>query len=104
MELDTPRTKHDFENLRWYLAHRETKIYVDKRKWFLEVHTPCRYLKDHACTIYEKRPVICREHETKDCEYWHDEFHHDHYFHALEELDAYLAKRFSRKKKVTPKK
>lgn len=99
MEIDTPRSKHDFENLRWYLAHKKIKIYVEKRKWFLEILNECKYLEGHKCSIYDKRPLICREHSTYTCEHVLEDMGHELLFSSMEELDIYIEKRFSRKKK-----
>lgn len=100
LELDKPRSRDDFEKIRWYLAHKNVTIFVDKRKWFLDVDNECRYLgKDHRCMIYEKRPQVCREHSPYDCERDTSDFDHDHIFRKLEELDEYIEKRFRRNKK-----
>ena len=59
LQIDTPRSKAEFENIRWYLAHKKVFVYIEKREWFLEIRTACRYLTaDHRCTIYHKRPDI----------------------------------------------
>lgn len=105
LQIDTPKSKHDFENIRWYLAHKDVEIFINKRKWFLDITTDCKYLtKSHACSIYEKRPEICRSHENYECEYWDDSFHHDYHFKSLEEFDAYVRKRFRNRKKPKNKK
>jgi Fe-S-cluster containining protein len=106
LQIDTPKTREDFENVRWYLAHKKTAIYYDRRKWFLEVKTACEYLTpEHMCNIYHKRPQICREHSVRDCEFTDGEFTHELYFKKLEDLDKYLTKRFgSRKNKKTARK
>ena len=98
LQIDTPRGKRDFENLRWYLAHKDVCIYVEKRKWFLEIKNPCRYLtEDHKCSIYSDRPLICREHSAYDCEKEFNDFSFDLVFHDIKELDKYLQERFRKK-------
>jgi len=105
LEIDTPRTKQEFENIRWYLAHKHVAVFVDKRKWFLEINNTCQYLeKGNKCGIYDKRPLVCREHDPATCEYLHDEFGHSHFFSNLENFDKYLKKRFpGSRRKATPK-
>ncbi|MBD3379472.1 MAG: YkgJ family cysteine cluster protein [Candidatus Omnitrophica bacterium] len=99
LQLDTPRTKEDFEKIRWYLAHKGVTVFVDKRKWFLDVSNECRFLgKDHRCLIYDKRPLVCREHSPYECERDTSDFEHELTFNTLEELDLYLDRRFRRKK------
>jgi len=109
LQIDTPRSKDEFEYIRWYLAHKKIVIFVEKRKWYLEIRTACRHLAaDHKCTIYNKRPTICREHTPHDCEFHGGEFSHEYTFHSLEEFDDYLKerkkKRQSKGKKVRVKK
>ena len=100
LQIDTPRSKEEFENIRWYLAHKKTAIFVEKRKWFLEMYEECKYLgKDHTCKIYSKRPQLCREHSPKDCEFHGEEETHDLHFNDLEIFDKYLATRFKKKRK-----
>ncbi|MDD4957048.1 MAG: YkgJ family cysteine cluster protein [Candidatus Omnitrophica bacterium] len=99
-EIDTPRSKRDFENLRWYLAHEGVSVYVEKRKWHMEVANKCRYLTpDHRCGVYENRPLVCREHEVDTCEFTGTEFEHEKVFKDMDSLDAYIKGRFAVKKR-----
>jgi len=98
LEIDTPRSKNEFENLRWYLAHKGVSLYVQKRKWHLEIRNECQHLgKDNRCMIYNKRPEICKEHSNDTCEKIIDDFEHDFSFDRIEELDEYINKRFKKK-------
>ena len=100
LQIDTPTTKDEFENIRWFIAHKGVSIYIENRKWYLEVDTECRFLtKDHLCKIYDNRPLICREHSPTSCETTIGELGHSHVFKSLKEFDKYLAKRFRRKRK-----
>ncbi len=100
LQIDAPRSRDDFENLRWYITHKNTAIFYEKGKWFLEIKNECKYLtSDYKCSIYERRPKICREHGTDICEI-HGEAEHDLYFKSLGSLDNYIKRRFSRKKNV----
>ena len=70
LPIETPRTWDDFDAVRWYLAHGQTLVYVEKEAWFLVVMTRCQYLTaEDRCGIYHSRPKICREYTTKECEY-----------------------------------
>jgi Fe-S-cluster containining protein len=70
LPIDEPKTLDDFDSIRWYLAHGQTMIYVDKAQWYLLVMTRCNYLSDDdRCKIYLNRPKICREYTTENCEY-----------------------------------
>lgn len=69
-QIDTPRTKRDFDVLLWQLAHRDVQAYKDEDGWFLLVNTPCMHLLEgEGCGIYDSRPQICRDHSNDYCEY-----------------------------------
>lgn len=76
--LKTPRTRADFDELRWYLAHERTLIFVETEttgkkprvKWNLVVWNRCDYLgPDQRCGIYDDRPQVCRDYTPDTCEY-----------------------------------
>jgi Fe-S-cluster containining protein len=70
LPIDTPETWDDYDSIRWYLAHGQTLVYVEKKTWYLLVFTRCKFLtRDNRCGIYLNRPKICREYSTDDCEY-----------------------------------
>lgn len=100
LQIDTPTDEEDFENLRWYLTHRNVKIFIDEGDWFLEFDTTCEYLneKNYTCNIYDKRPAVCREYgiNMEDEHYcqFHDEhdFHYDAEFTNIDQLDEYISK------------
>jgi Fe-S-cluster containining protein len=73
LPIDEPTTWDDYDAIRWYLAHGQTMIYVDKAQWYLLVMSRCSYLsRENRCGIYLNRPRICREYTTRDCEYDND--------------------------------
>jgi Fe-S-cluster containining protein len=69
-EIETPKDLGDFEDLKWYVAHKNVNVFVEKDKsWNLEFVTPCKHLdKNNRCKIYKKRPQTCKDHLGKDCE------------------------------------
>jgi Fe-S-cluster containining protein len=70
LPIHNPATWDDFDTIRWYLAHGQTAIYVEKRQWYLLVYTRCNYLTENdRCGIYLNRPRICSEYTTDNCEY-----------------------------------
>ncbi len=101
LQIDTPTRKIDFENLRWYLSHHGTTIYLEKGNiWFLHIDSICRHLtSDGRCGIYDNRPQICREHDPSGCEF-DSEYTAKVKFSNIEELDDYIARRFSKDKKA----
>jgi hypothetical protein len=93
LEIDRPKTRRDFDDLLWMLAHRQVSVYVEKKKWYLMVHTLCRFLDTDTnfCTIYDKRPQMCREHPWQDCE-WHGPYGFDEHFMSYEALERWMKK------------
>ena len=95
-ELDTPRSMHAFDVLLWQVAHKGVHIFKDGNGWYLLCETKCEFLLPHnRCGIYEKRPIICREHSNEACEI--DAPINDGcelYFQTYDELDAYCRQRF----------
>ena len=70
LPIETPTAWDDFDAIRWYLAHGQTLVYLEKGTWYLVVMTKCNYLdKNDRCRIYLSRPKICQEYTTDGCEY-----------------------------------
>jgi len=98
MHLTKPRTKHEIEKISWYLHFDNIKVFIKNYRWHLIVNSRCRYLslKKNLCTIYEKRPEVCREHSNEGCEAtgkWYDTL-----LTCPEEFHKYLAKKIKNKK------
>jgi len=73
LPIETPKGWDDYDAVRWYLAHGQTLVYVEKGTWYLVVMTRCNYLTpEDRCGIYHDRPKICREYTTAECEYDED--------------------------------
>ncbi|MBT3197929.1 MAG: YkgJ family cysteine cluster protein [Gammaproteobacteria bacterium] len=97
-QVDTPRSKADFQTLLWQIAHEKVELYQDEDGWFLIINNRCHFLEgDGRCGIYEQRPTICREHDNEWCEY--DELAEKHFkrhFTSYQALLKYCKKRFKR--------
>lgn len=69
-QIDTPRSKYDFEILLWQVSHDGVGAYKDEDGWFVIFEARCQHLLvDGRCNIYEIRPAICRTHSNDYCEY-----------------------------------
>ena len=97
-EIDTPRSKQDFDLLLWQISHRNIHIFKDEGSWYLMAENACTHLlNDGRCGIYDDRPQICRDYSNDYCEFDQPaEEGFDLYFKSYEELLAYLKKRFKR--------
>jgi len=98
-EIDAPTTPKDFDVFRWYLMHPGVRIYVDEHgEWFLQFESRCKFLgEDNLCTIYEKRPQICRDLSPDSCEFALGPGDR-HYFTSLEEFDHWMDEKQRRKR------
>ncbi|HKJ86903.1 MAG TPA: YkgJ family cysteine cluster protein [Gammaproteobacteria bacterium] len=97
-EIDTPRSKYDFEHLLWQLSHRNVQAYKDDDGWYLLFNTPCNHLlADGRCGIYEERPQICRDYSNDYCEFDSPaEEGFELFFDGYQSLLTYCRKRFKR--------
>ena len=97
-EIDTPRSKYDYEHLLWQVSHPGVSAYKDSDGWTLMFATTCTHLReDGRCGIYEARPQICRDHSNDFCEYDQPaEEGFDLHFPDYESLLVYCRKRFKR--------
>jgi Fe-S-cluster containining protein len=69
VDIPTPKSRLDFDNYGWYLAHKNTALYIDDGKWYLTVFNDCRYLDDsNRCSVYDRRFQACRDHSDSNCE------------------------------------
>jgi len=70
IEIDTPDTREEFDQIRWYLYHPGIEIYIDHDdKWNILFHSRCEQLQpDGKCGVYAHRPQICRDYSEKTCE------------------------------------
>jgi Fe-S-cluster containining protein len=100
-QIDTPRSKDEFETLLWQVSHEKVSAYKDEDGWFLLFDTTCAHLKPGGlCGIYDARPEVCREHDNDYCEYDAPaEEGFDLYFPDYESLLAYCKKRFKKWKR-----
>ncbi len=95
-QVDTPRSKKDFDHLLWQLSHANTQLYKDEEGWFLLVNNKCTHLQSNGqCGIYETRPQVCRDYSNDFCE--SDEpatKHFELFFDGYDALVKYCKKRY----------
>ena len=69
VEIDKPESKKEFDQIRWFLLHKDIWIFVDNDdSWNMQVNNKCEKLKDTMCSYYEERPQICRDYSAVNCE------------------------------------
>jgi Fe-S-cluster containining protein len=90
LEIDKPETRRQFDDVRWYLVHEGTFVFIEKKKWYLGVYARCKHLQqDNRCGIYDKRPRICREYSTESCDYHGGDYDWEILFSSAEQLEKY---------------
>ncbi|MDD5011677.1 MAG: YkgJ family cysteine cluster protein [Phycisphaerae bacterium] len=101
LEIDTPRSRDDFDDIRWYLVHKGVSVFVDKKQWYLCTDNKCKYLsgKDNRCKIYAKRPRICREHKSDNCELGKHDYDYEMHFNNDKQMEEYIKIRFDNNKR-----
>ena len=75
VQLETPKTLDDYEDIFWYLYHEGAWVYIDMDdEWWIQFPSKCSKLdKNGRCTDYENRPPVCRKAKLENCEVNKDE-------------------------------
>lgn len=85
VEIDEPENKKEFDQIRWFLLHKDVWVFIDNDdSWNLQVNNKCERLMprsqvavdrkqqeetvDCVCGFYEERPQICRDYSSDNCE------------------------------------
>ncbi|MBL8024997.1 MAG: YkgJ family cysteine cluster protein [Fibrobacteres bacterium] len=95
IQIDGPTNRKTYDNIRWFLVHKKTAVFVDGKNWFVQVFNSCRHLsKNSLCKIYETRPQICRDYgkdiSTESC--FDSPESHDLYFKNAEALENHISR------------
>jgi Fe-S-cluster containining protein len=97
LAIPTPRTKRDFEEIRWYVLHDHVSVFIDwGGDWGIQFETKCRWLVGGRCSHYELRPPVCRDHDPAGCERYVTGPAERVMIRNEEDLERYLAKREAR--------
>jgi uncharacterized protein len=100
LPIDKPTNKGDFDDIRWFLAHKGISVFVDEGDWYINIDNRCQHLtKNHRCAIYKHRPRICRGYEHKSCDFQSSNYDYELHLTGMEDLDRYLLQRQRRRKK-----
>jgi len=97
--IETPEDWDDYDDIRWYLAHKNISAFAEDGEWYLNVKNKCRHLseKDYKCQIYHKRPKICREYNPDNCDFTNGQYDYDLYFEDDRQMEAYMWVKFPQK-------
>ena len=97
LPIETPEDKEDYDDIRWYLCHKDVTVFVEDGDWYLNIKNKCRHLsaKDHRCKIYAKRPRICRGYRHSDCDYVEGEYDYELHFTSDKDMEEYIKIKFN---------
>jgi Fe-S-cluster containining protein len=97
LPIETPTERSDFDDIRWYLLHENISVFVEDGEWYISILTNCRHVQaDGRCSIYAKRPRICRKYTTETCDYHSGDYGWEAHFTCPEHLDEYVRMRFGK--------
>ncbi len=104
LPIDKPKSRKDFDDVRWYLLHEGVSIFVEDGDWYIQLDNHCKALTpDGLCAVYDDRPRICRKYKDEDCEFAVPDGEHELLLQTPEECLAYaekvLAKKARRKRR-----
>ncbi len=108
--IDTPEDKGDYNDIRWFLCHKDITVFVEDGDWYINIDNKCRHLsgKDNRCRIYDKRPRICRGYRHADCDFVEGEYDYELHFTNDKQMAEYIKIKFdnniSEKQKLKKKK
>lgn len=96
LPIDTPETKEDYDDIRWYLCHKGITVFVEDGDWYINIKNRCRHLSENGrrCGIYPKRPKICRGYRTRDCDYTEGEYDFKLHFTNDKQMQEYIKIKF----------
>jgi Fe-S-cluster containining protein len=97
--VEKPKTKRDFDDIRWYVMHEGVTVFVEEGEWYAQFTTRCsNLLPDGRCGIYEQRPAICREYKAGECDYTGGDYDYDALFTEASQIEEYAAEYFRKKR------
>ena len=94
--LEDPEDWDDFDDIRWYLTHEDVTVFVEDGDWYINVKNKCRHLSetDYKCTIYDKRPKICRGYTEETCDLTGDNYDYELHFVNDTQMEEYMKIKF----------
>ncbi|MFC1739422.1 YkgJ family cysteine cluster protein [Planctomycetota bacterium] len=104
LPIETPEDQEDYDDISWYLCHKDITVFVEDDDWYININNKCKHLsqKDYRCKIYNKRPRICAEYRHKDCDFVDGEYDYQLHFTSDKQMEEYIKIKFGNN--VTEKK
>ncbi len=95
VSLGSPKTKKDWDEIKWLVSHKNINVYKDNENdWLVEFQSDCKYLdENNRCKIYSKRPDICSGHKNTECIIHGEEEYYKIIFYDISDVEKYLEKK-----------
>lgn len=109
LPIETPEDKGDYDDIRWYLCHKNITVFVEDGDWYINIKNKCKHLseKDKRCRIYPKRPRICRQYRHRNCDLVEGEYDYELHFTNHQQMEEYIKIKFgdnTKQKRMTRRK
>lgn len=100
LPIDTPKDKGDYDDIRWFLCHKDVTVFVEDGDWYINIKNKCRHLsgKENRCKMYSNRPRICRGYRHASCDYIEGEYDYELHFTNDKEMEEYIKVKYSNNK------
>lgn len=108
LPIETPTEKSDYDDIRWFLCHKDVSVFVEDGDWYVSMKNKCKYVDtgSHHCKIYDQRPGICRKYKTSDCDLTEGDYDYELHFTNDKQMAEYIKVKFDnnvKKKKAKRK-
>jgi Fe-S-cluster containining protein len=99
LPLETPEDRGDYDDIRWFLCHKDISVFVEKGDWYISIKNKCKYLSgdDNRCMIYKRRPRICRYYSRRSCDLVEGEYDYELHFTNDKEMEEHIKMKFDDK-------
>lgn len=108
LPIETPETRDDYDDIRWYLCHEGVTVFVEEGDWYINIKNKCRHLDGrNRCDIYAERPKLCRHYSDDNCDYVEGEYDYELHFTDARQMEEYMKIKFGsppQKQRSKPKK
>jgi len=96
LPIETPEDKGDYDDIRWFLCHKDITVFVEDGDWYINIKNKCKYLseEDYRCKIYNNRPRICRGYRHATCDYVEGEYDYELHFVNDKQMEEYIKIKF----------
>lgn len=95
LPIETPETRGDYDDIRWYLCHEAVSVFVEEGDWYINIQNRCRKLdKGNRCTLYTQRPRLCRDYSEASCDFVEGEYDYELLFTDDQQMAEYIKIKF----------